>query len=417
MKIKRNQYLDKLISSRKNGLIKVITGIRRVGKTYLLFHLFYNYLLESGMKRENIIALELDRLENKQLRSAENLYSHILAKVKSNDEYIILIDEIQLVPDFVEILNSLLHLDNIDVYVTGSNSKFLSSDIVTEFRGRSKEIHILPLTYSEFISVYNGERRKALREYFTYGGLPIAVLTKEHKEKADYLKSLYRLVYIKDLVERKHIKNPDNLSEIISVLASQTGSLSNSTKIANTFLSEKRIKISLDTINNYIDDIIDAFLITPVNRFDIKGRKHIGALRKYYFEDIGLRNAMLDFNQIEFTHIMENAIFNELRSRSLEVNVGVVEFNYTNNYNARSKGQLEIDFLATDMDRKYYIQSAYSIEEKAKKEQEVRPFKYLKDSYKRILIVADDVIPHYDETGVFIINVEDFLLDKNSLNK
>ena len=389
MEIKRNQYLDKLISSRKNGLIKVITGIRRVGKTYLLFHLFYNYLLESGMKRENIIALELDRLENKQLRSAENLYSHILAKVKNNDEYIILIDEIQLVPDFVEILNSLLHLDNIDVYVTGSNSKFLSSDIVTEFRGRSKEIHILPLTYSEFISVYNGERRKALREYFTYGGLPIAVLTKEHKEKADYLKSLYRLVYIKDLVERKHIKNPDNLSEIISVLASQTGSLSNSTKIANTFLSEKRIKISLDTINNYIDD----------------------------FEDIGLRNAMLDFNQIEFTHIMENAIFNELRSRSLEVNVGVVEFNYTNNYNARSKGQLEIDFLATDMDRKYYIQSAYSIEEKAKKEQEVRPFKYLKDSYKRILIVADDVIPHYDETGVFIINVEDFLLDKNSLNK
>ena len=409
MEIKREEYIRRLAEQRRNGFIKVITGLRRVGKSYILNRLFYRYLINEGLANDHIIQIELDRRENKNLRDPDNLYNHILSRMTDNDEYIVLHDEIQLVPEFPDILNSLLHYDNLDIYVTGSNSRFLSSDIVTEFRGRSREIHVLPLTWSEFIGVYQGNEEMAWEEYYTYGGLPQVVLAASRKEKEDILDDLYRLVYIKDIVERHKIKNLENLSELISVLASQTGSLTNTAKLANTFCTVKKSRISDEMINRYISYLEEAFLIKTAPRYDIKGKKHIGALRKYYFEDTGLRNVRLGFMQTEVNHLMEAIVFNELRYRGFSVKVGVVELNYRNENGSNSKKQLEVDFYASKHDNAFYIQCTLSLKEKEKRMQEERPFMLIKDSYRKIIIVEDNIIPHNDENGVFIIGIRDFL--------
>ncbi len=410
MEIKRSRYIERLVEQRKNGFIKVITGLRRVGKSYILNRIFYKYLINEGLMNDHIIQIELDKRENKTLRDPDKLYEYILSKVVDNEEYVILLDEIQLVPEFEDILNSLLHYDNLDIYVTGSNSKFLSSDIVTEFRGRSREIHVLPLTWAEFIEIYQGDKSMAWQEYYTYGGLPQVVLAKSRKEKEDILQDLYQLVYIKDIVERNKIKNPENLSELISVIASQTGSLTNTEKLANTFSSVKKRKMSDTTINRYIKYLEDAFLITAAKRYDVKGKKFIGALRKYYFEDAGLRNVRLGFMQTELNHLMESIVFNELRYRGYSVKVGVVEMNYTNDKGSRAKKQLEVDFYATKHDNNFYIQCTLSLKDLEKRAQEERPFLLIRDSYRKIIIVEDDVIAHNDENGVYIVSIRDFLM-------
>lgn len=415
MEIPRKEYLDKLISQRKNGFIKVITGLRRVGKSYILNRLFYRYLIDKGIPSDHILQIELDRRENIELRNPDALYKYILSRIADNDDYVLLIDEIQLVPEFVDILNSLLHYDNLDTYVTGSNSRFLSSDIVSEFRGRSREIHIYPLSYSEFIEVFDGDKSLAWQEYYTYGGLPQVVLAQSYQEKADILKDLYNLVYIKDIVERSDIRNEDNLSELSSVIASQTGALTNVAKLANTFKSVKKANISANAIARYLGLFEECFLISRANRYDIKGKKHIGALRKYYFEDSGLRNACLSFTQTEVSHIMEMVVYNELRARGFAVYVGVVEENYTASTGSRAKKQLEVDFLATNHDRTFYIQCTLSLRDREKREQEERPFSLIRDSFDKIIVVEDRVIPHNDENGVFIIGIEDFLAKKDFL--
>ena len=416
MEFKREGYIKRLAEQRRNGFIKIITGLRRVGKSYILNRLFYRYLINEGIPSDHIIQIELDRRENKDLRDPDNLYRHILSRIAGNDEYIILLDEIQLVPEFQDILNSLLHYDNLDIYATGSNSRFLSSDIVTEFRGRSREIHILPLTWSEFIEVCKGNEETAWEEYYTYGGLPQVVLAPSRREKEDILDELYRLVYIKDIIERHNIKNPENLSELISVLASQTGSLTNTAKLANTFSTVKKSIISTEMVNRYISYFEEAFIIKAATRYDIKGKKHIGALRKYYFEDTGLRNARLGFMQTEVNHLMEAIVFNELRYRGFSVKVGVVELNYRNENGSNSKKQLEVDFHASKHDKVFYIQCTLSLKEKEKRMQEERPFRLIRDSYRKIIIVEDDIIPHNDENGVFIIGIRDFLSSPDILS-
>ena len=415
MEMKRAQYINHLMEQRRNGFIKVITGLRRVGKSYILNKLFYRYLINEGFSNDHIIQVELDRRENKELRNPDRLYGHILSKMIDQNEYIVLLDEIQLVPEFPDILNSLLHYDNLDIYATGSNSRFLSSDIVTEFRGRSREIHILPLTWTEFLEAYQGDESKAWEEYYTYGGLPQVVLASTRNEKADILDELYRLVYIKDIVERNNIKDPENLSELISVLSSQTGSLTNTAKLANTFSSLKKAKLSEGTINRYISHLEDAFLISKAERYDIKGKKYIGALRKYYFEDTGLRNVRLGLTQTEINHLMESIVFNELRYRGFSIRVGVIEQNYTNEKGSRAKKQLEIDFYATRHDRSFYIQCTLSLKDAGKRLQEERPFMLIRDSFRKIIIVEENVIPHNDENGIFIIGIKDFLSNKDIL--
>lgn len=413
MEIKRTRYIERLIEQRRNGFIKVITGLRRVGKSYILNRLFYKHLINEGLMNDHIIQIELDKRENKALRDPDKLYEYILSKIIDNEEYVILLDEIQLVPEFEDILNSLLHYDNLDIYVTGSNSRFLSSDIVTEFRGRSREIHVLPLTWVEFIEVYQGDKSLAWEEYYTFGGLPQVVLANSKKEKEVILTELYQLVYLKDIVERNKIKNPENLSELISVIASQTGSLTNTEKLANTFTSVKKKKMSDATINRYIKYLEDAFLITAAKRYDIKGKKYIGALRKYYFEDTGLRNVVLGFMQTEVNHLMEAIVFNELRYRGYSVKIGVVEMNYTNDKGSRAKKQLEVDFYASNQDRNFYIQCTLSIKDLEKRVQEERPFLLIRDSYRKIIIVEDDVIAHNNENGVYIVSIKDFLMKTN----
>ena len=416
MEIARSQYIERLEKQRKNGFIKVITGLRRVGKSYLLNRLFYRHLINEGIPNDHIVQIELDRWENKDLRDPDNLYRYILSRMSDGDEYIILLDEIQLVPDFADILNSLLHYDNLDVYVTGSNSRFLSSDIATEFRGRSREIHVLPLTWSEFLEAHDINDENAWEEYFTYGGLPQVVLAPSRKEKEDILEELYHLVYLKDIIERHKIKDSENLSELVSVLASQTGSLTNTAKLANTFNTIKKAKMNAGMINRYIEHLEESFLIKAVNRYDIKGKRHIGALRKYYFEDIGLRNVRLGFMQTEVNHIMEAIVFNELRYRGYSVKVGIVEMNYKAENGSNAKKQLEVDFYATRHDEALYIQCTFSLKDREKRFQEERPFLLIKDSFRKIIVVEEKVIPHNDENGTFIIGIRDFLSSPQLLN-
>ena len=416
MEIKRDVYLNKLIRKENNGLIKVVTGVRRCGKSYLLFNLFHNYLNEKGIDEEHIIEVALDDRLNKELRDPDKMLEFIRGRIKDKKTYYIILDEIQLLGEFEDVLNSLLHIKNADVYVTGSNSKFLSSDIITEFRGRGDEIRVHPLSFREYMSVYDGTVEAAWDDYFNYGGLPLILMFDTPEDKADYLVSLFDKVYLSDIVDRHKIRNQDELDELVNILSSGVGSLTNPAKLAKTFKSVKNKVISDKTLKKYIDYLQDAFLISKAVRFDIKGKKYIGSPAKYYFEDVGLRNARLNFRQTEENHIMENIIYNELRIRGYHVDVGVVEVFGKNSENKTTKKQFEVDFIATKGSEKYYIQSAFSVNNVDKLAQEQNSLMNINDSFKKIIVVRDNIKVRRNEYGIATMGICNFLLDENSLN-
>ncbi len=414
--IKRDLYLKKLIDRKENDLIKIITGIRRCGKSYLLDPIFKRYLTENGVGEEHIIKLELDSIENKEYRNPNKLYEYVMQKITDDRMYYILLDEIQKVEDFESVLNSFLRKKNLDVYVTGSNSKFLSSDIVTEFRGRGDEIRVFPLSFSEFFEAYEGDKRDAFNEYITYGGMPYILSRKTEEAKSTYLNNLFENTYINDIVERNHIQKDDKLNSIINMIASSIGSLTNPNKIENTFKSNNISDITIPTINNYLNYLIDAFLINKAERFDIRGKKYISTPSKYYFTDVGLRNARLNFRQQEETHLMENVIYNELLVRGYNVDVGVVEINEENKEGKKIRKQIEVDFVCNQGSKRYYVQSAFAIPDKEKMRQEQRPFNYIQDSFKKIIVVRENIKLWRNEEGTVIMGIEEFLLNKNSLD-
>lgn len=409
--IERNDYLNKIIARRENGLIKVLTGIRRCGKSYMLNIIFYNYLIESGVKDDHIIKLALDREENRKYHNSELLNEYIFSKIKDTDMYYVLIDEIQLTEGFEFVLNGLLYEKNIDVYVTGSNSRFLSSDIITEFRGRSDEVRIYPLSFAEFVNAYDGDRYEAWNEYVTYGGMPLILKQRTDEQKSKYLTSLYDLTYKKDIVDRNNIDKPDVLDTLINILASSVGSLTNPQKIYNTFVSNGITDISKNTIISYIDYLLDAFLIEKAERYDVKGKRYIQTPQKYYFADIGLRNAKLNFRQQEENHLMENIIYNELLIRGYNVDVGVVETREGNN-----RKQLEVDFVCNQGNKRYYIQSALNLDTPEKTLQETKSLNNIGDSFKKIIVVKDNIKLWRNDDGILIIGIQEFLLNKNSLD-
>lgn len=415
MIINRDTYLNQLIERKENGQIKVITGIRRCGKSYLLFELYYSYLLSLGINPNHIIRIALDSEENEELLDRKKLNEKIKFLIVDESKYYIMLDEIQLVEGFEKVLNSLNRNNNLDIYVTGSNSKFLSSDILTEFRGRGDEIRVYPLSFKEYSSVYDGSIDQAWIEYFTYGGLPLILNLKSDQAKSKYLKGLFENTYIKDVVDRNHIQKDTVLDAVIDMLASSTGSLTNPLKIANTFKSKGHVNATDKTIKTYIDCLIDAFLIEKVSRYDVKGKRYIDSPFKYYFTDIGLRNARLNFRQQEENHIMENLIFNELLIRGYNVDVGVVEVIEKNEDNMSVRKKFEIDFICNMQSKKYYIQSAYEIPTKEKLEQEQQSLLHTKDSFKKIIIVKDRIKPWHNEDGILIIGLMDFFLNIDSL--
>lgn len=415
MEIKRDAYLEHLKIRKDNGMIKVITGIRRCGKSFLLFVLFKKYLLENGVDSEHIIEIALDGIENEELRDPQKCYQHIKTAMKDEQKYYLLLDEVQFMPRFEEVLNSLLRISNIDVYVTGSNSKFLSSDIVTEFRGRGDEVRIYPLSFAEFYSAYDGDYDDAWNEYMMYGGLPQVAQFSSERQKAEYLKNIFANVYIKDVVERNKIKNVDEIGILVDILASVIGAPTNPTKIANTFASERGSSYSNKTISNHIDYLAEAFLISKANRYDIKGRKYVGANLKYYFMDVGLRNARLNFRQQEPTHIMENIVYNELLVRGYNVDVGVVDVYAKNNEGKRVHKQLEVDFVVNQGSQRYYIQVAYDMTSEEKQTQEFNLLRNIPDSFKKIVIVNGTIRPWRNEEGFVIMGMKYFLLNADSL--
>lgn len=413
--IKRNSYLKQLISGKQNGLIKIVTGIRRCGKSYLLFKIFRNHLLEQGVTPDHIISLALDDILNEDYCDPKKLVLYIKENIKDSQIHYVLLDEVQMVDNFVGALNSLLHIDNVDVYVTGSNSKFLSSDIATEFRGRGDEIRIYPLSFSEFLSEYNGDKNDAWRDYITYGGLPLILSLESSQQKSNYLHNLYQTVYLKDLIDRNGIKKAVEFDALTKVMASSIGSPCNPNKLSNTFKSVSNTDLSSITIDNYLGFLQDAFLLEKASRYDIKGKKYIGTLSKYYFVDMGLRNCLLGFRQIEETHLMENVIYNELRSRGYLVDVGVVETRTRTENQGMLRKQLEIDFVVNNGSKRYYIQSALSLPNEEKIEQEMASLKNVSDSFQKIIIVKDNIVPHHNESGILFINLYDFLLNREIL--
>ncbi|MBQ8381042.1 MAG: ATP-binding protein [Clostridia bacterium] len=428
--IERKHYLDQLIAKKENGLIKVITGIRRCGKSYLLFNIYHEYLNSIGIDDGHIIELSLDDIENIRYRNPIELGKYIRSLLIDEDKtYYIFLDEIQKVKtvknpyldddsetvSFVDVLLGLMKKKNADVYVTGSNSKMLSSDILTEFRGRGDEIRLHPLSYSEFYEAYKGDPRDAWQEYYTYGGMPYVSLLQDHNSKARYLTGLFENIYLSDILERHSIRSKAALDELLNVISSAIGSLTNPQKISDTFKSISGTEISSDTVARYLDYFTDAFMLYRAARFDIKGRRYIGSPYKYYFSDIGLRNARLNFRQTEENHIMENIIYNELILRGFSVDVGIVEYNYKDSEGRSKKSNLEVDFVITDGSRKYYIQSALTVADEAKRQQEIRPYSKISDSFKKIVIVKDNIIPWYDESGIMYIGIEKFLLDRSVL--
>lgn len=418
MEIERNYYLNKLIAKKENKLIKIITGIRRCGKSYLLEYIFKNYLINSGVKEDHIIKLALDSIENAEYLEGIKLYEHIMEKVKDNDTYYVILDEIQNVKNFESVLNSFLRKPNIDVYVTGSNSKFLSSDIITEFRGRGDEVKVYPLSFAEFMSVYeDGNETKALDEYISFGGLPLVASLKTVEEKMEYLNFQKNNVYINDVIERNNIRNDEELKTLIEIISSNIGSLTNPTKLYNTFVSKGNKNITDKTIALYLKNLEEAFLIEKSKRFDIKGKKYIETPSKYYFTDMGIRNSLINYRQIEKTHIMENIIYTELRRRGFNVDVGVVEKRDTVKNGKREYMQLEVDFIVNKGNERYYIQSAYSIEDNSKKVQETKSLLNVEDSFKKIVIVYDHFIKWKDEDGIIYISIYDFLLNERSLEE
>ena len=415
MEIKRDYYLNKLIEREANGLIKVITGIRRCGKSYLLNNIFYNYLLSKGVKESHIIEVALDDIENENLLNPKELNKYVKSKIVDEKMHYILLDEIQMVDNFVSVLNGFLRITNVDTYVTGSNSKFLSSDIVTEFRGRGDEIRVYPLSFSEFNSVYE-DKASAWNDYYTYGGLPLILLQNSDEAKMDYLISQAKNVYLNDVIERNNVQNKEELASLVEIISSSIGSLTNPTKLSNTFKSKMNSSITDKTIRNYLDYLEEAFLIEKSNRYDVKGKKYIDTPLKYYFTDVGIRNSLLNFRQQEENHIMENIIYIELRRRGFSVDVGVVEVREKSGADTTSRKQLEIDFIANKGNNKIYIQSALHVPTKEKAEQEQRSLLKVNDSFKKMIIVKDDIKRKRDENGIITMGVFDFLLDFNCLD-
>ena len=415
MQINRDYYLNKLVSAKNDGLIKVVTGIRRCGKSYLLNNIFYEYLLIDGVNENHIIKVALDDSDNEELLNPKNLSKYIKDKIIDKDIYYVILDEIQLVENFEGVLNGLLRINNIDIYVTGSNSKFLSTDIITEFRGRGEEIRIYPLSYYEFMSIYKGDKLDGWVEYITYGGLPLVVTMSNDERKMNYLKEQQKNVYINDVVERNNIKNDSELITLVEIISSTIGSLSNPKKLSDTFKSNAGVDISPKTISSYLKYLEEAFLIEKSERYDVKGKKYMSTPYKFYFSDIGLRNSFINFRQYEETHIMENVIYLELKRRGYNVDVGVVELKERKE-NEFTYKQLEIDFIANKSNNKIYIQSAFSMPTAEKKEQEERSLLKINDSFKKIIIVKDYIKRIRDDNGIIVMSVFDFLLDPNSLD-
>lgn len=428
MEIKRNKYLNDLVLRKNNGLVKIITGIRRCGKSYLLNNIFYNYLLENGIKEDHIIKFAFDSADdlelinedfielekNKQQVDPRKFMNYIKSKIVDHDMHYLLLDEVQNLGSFESVLNGYLRKNNIDLYVTGSNSKFLSSDIITEFEGRGDEIHVLPLSFSEFYSIFNSSKDEIFEQYLMFGGLPLVALMKNNEQKSKHLISQLEKVYLNDIIAHNRLKIDSNIKELLDVIASGIGSLTNPTKLENSFKSIKKTSISKETIEKYINFFIDSFLISKSLKYDIKGKKYINSPYKLYFEDIGLRNAGLNFRQIEPTHIIENIIYNELRYRGFNIDVGMVETRETIN-NKEKRKYYEVDFIAYLGSKKYYIQSAYDIPNEEKWDQETKSFNKINDSFKKIIIVRNQVVPRYNEKGYLIISLFDFLLNSNSL--
>ncbi|MCI6977819.1 MAG: ATP-binding protein [Lachnospiraceae bacterium] len=415
MEIRRDIYLNKLISKKHNGLIKVVTGMRRCGKSYLLFNLFKEYLVNEGVNENHIIEIAFDSFENRKYRDPEVLFPYLMEKITDNEMYYVLLDEVQMLDDFESVLNSLGRKKNVDVYVTGSNAKFLSKDIITEFRGRGDEVHMYPLTYSEFMSVYDGDKQEGWRDYVLFGGIPLVLGFETADQKSDFLKSLFEETYISDITGRNNIRNKAELEELLNILSSAIGSLTNPSKLSATFKSVKNKTISKDTIIKYIDYLKDSFLIDSAIRYDIKGKKYINTPSKYYFTDLGLRNARLNFRQVEETHAMENIIFNELKVRGYNVDVGVVVMNEVDKNGKKIRKQLEVDFVCNKGSKRFYIQSAYALPDKEKMEQEQRSLVNTGDGFKKIIITKDAVAPLYNDEGILVMSVFDFLLNPDSM--
>ena len=409
------RVLNKLISKKHNGLIKVVTGIRRCGKSYLLFNLFKEYLVNEGVDENHIIEIAFNSFENRKYRDPEVLFPYLMEKIADKEMYYVLLDEVQMLDDFESVLNSLGRKKNVDVYVTGSNAKFLSKDIITEFRGRGDEVHMYPLTYSEFMSVYDGDKQEGWRDYVLFGGIPLVLGFETADQKSDFLKSLFEETYISDIIGRNNIRNKAELEELLNILSSAIGSFTNPSKLSATFKSVKNKTISKETIIKYIDYLKDSFLIDSAIRYDIKGKKYINTPSKYYFTDLGLRNARLNFRQVEETHAMENIIFNELKVRGYNVDVGVVVMNEVDKNGKKIRKQLEVDFVCNKGSKRFYIQSAYALPDKEKMEQEQRSLVNTGDGFKKIIITKDAVAPLYNEEGILVISVYDFLLNLDSM--
>lgn len=416
MEIKRDYSLNKLITKKHNGLIKVITGIRRCGKSYLLFTLFKNHLTESGVADDHIVEIPFDSFENKKYRDPEILYPYVKEQIADDGMYYILLDEVQLLGEFESVLNGFMRMKNVDVYVTGSNARFLSKDIITEFRGRGDELHIQPLSFAEFMSVYDGNKYDGWNEYVLYGGLPPVVLLRTAEQKIELLKSLFQETYINDIISRHSVKHRDEFEELINILASAIGSLTNPKKLTDTFKSKKNKVISSNTIKSYLDYLCDAYVVSRATRYDIKGKKYIDTPQKYYFSDVGIRNACINFRQLEENHTMENIIYNELIARNFNVDVGIITATGKDNDGKSVRKQLEVDFVCNKGSKRYYIQSAFSIPDREKMEQESNSLLRIDDSFKKIIVVKDLPAPTYTEDGILVISVYDFLLNSNSLD-
>ena len=415
MNINRDRYLNQLINRKHNGLIKIVSGMRRCGKSYLLSELFKGHLKKNGVLAKQIISIDLEDFAQRHLRNPETCYDFVKSKIKDKKQHYLLIDEVQLMENFADVLNGFLHIKNLDVYVTGSNSKFLSTDVVTEFRGRGDEVRVYPLTFAEYYSAVKGDWQDAWNEYSTFGGLPYTLSLKSDEDKAKYLKNLFKETYVRDIVERNKVRNDSELEELLNIVASNIGALTNPKKLSDTFKSVKNISLTPPTVKQFIDYFQDSFLINQAVRYDIKGKKYIGSPLKYYFSDIGLRNAILNFRQQEETHIMENIVFNELLSRGYQIDVGIVEF-LEKKSTSYVKKQTEVDFVVNNFNQRYYIQVAASIPTQEKKEQEERSLLKINDAFRKIVIVKDNIKTRIDDNGIVTIGLKDFLLNDDALN-
>ncbi|WP_288576245.1 ATP-binding protein [uncultured Prevotella sp.] len=415
MVIERNKYLQELVSCRHNGLVKIITGMRRCGKSFLLFRLFRRFLEDNGVANDHIVEMAFDDYAFKEFRNPDKFYAYVKGRIIDDQPYYILLDEVQMLDEFEDVLNGLLHIPNADLYVTGSNAKFLSKDIITEFRGRGYQIHVSPLSFAEFMSIYEGDREDGWNEYLLYGGLPPVVLLKTEEEKVKLLDSLLAETYIIDVVNRNKIKNDSELNDLFKILASGIGGLTNPQRLSNTFQSVKNVSISPATIKKYIECLSDAFLLESCNRYDVKGRKYIGTPLKYYFSDLGIRNALLGFRQQEKTHLMENAVYNELCARGYSVDVGNVEVNTVDEKGTKVRRMLEVDFVCNRGYKRCYIQSALSLPDREKMQQESASLLRIDDSFMKYVITGDRINKYQNDDGIVIMNVLDFLLDEQSV--